>query len=129
MPVAFNHFPSSSFKCCCSGIFEINCSKDIKIQGVIGPCASLEKVLPNEWLKPPLLLKCFASLKFILLALVQKGPLCSDTVVGQGNTSAWKMCGLDKATTLSLIFEIVKKESSDAAVQSASNQFYFQFLT
>lgn len=84
-----------------NGIFEINCSKDIKIQGVIGPCASLEK----------------------------KGPLCSDTVVGQGNTSAWKMCGLDKATTLSLIFEIVKKESSDAAVQSASNQFYFQFLT
>ncbi|XP_038874575.1 protein transport protein SEC23 [Benincasa hispida] len=84
-----------------NGIFEINCSKDIKIQGVIGPCASLEK----------------------------KGPLSSDTVIGQGNTSAWKMCGLDKATTLSLIFEIVKKENSDAAVQSASNQFYFQFLT
>ncbi|XP_022155777.1 protein transport protein SEC23 [Momordica charantia] len=84
-----------------NGIFEINCSKDIKVQGVIGPCASLEK----------------------------KGPLCSDTVIGQGNTSAWKMCGLDKATTLSLIFEIVKKESSDATVQSASNQFYFQFLT
>lgn len=28
----------------CSGIFEINCSKDIKVQGIIGPCASLEKV-------------------------------------------------------------------------------------
>jgi len=27
-----------------SGIFEINCSKDIKVQGIIGPCASLEKV-------------------------------------------------------------------------------------
>jgi hypothetical protein len=26
------------------GIFEINCSKDIKVQGIIGPCASLEKV-------------------------------------------------------------------------------------
>ncbi|KAG6593734.1 hypothetical protein SDJN03_13210, partial [Cucurbita argyrosperma subsp. sororia] len=84
-----------------NGIFEINCSKDIKVQGVIGPCASLEK----------------------------KGPLCSDTVIGQGNTSAWKMCGFDKATTLNLIFEIVKKETSDATVQSASNQFYFQFLT
>ena len=77
----------------------------------------------------PLLFKCFASLKFILCAFVQKGPLCSDTVIGQGNTSAWKMCGFDKATTLSLIFEIVKKETSDATVQSASNQFYFQFLT
>ncbi|KAH9733678.1 protein transport protein SEC23 [Citrus sinensis] len=38
-----------------NGIFEINCSKDIKVQGIIGPCASLEK----------------------------KGPLCSDAVVGQ----------------------------------------------
>ncbi|XP_062154678.1 protein transport protein SEC23 C [Alnus glutinosa] len=84
-----------------NGIFEINCSKDIKVQGIIGPCASLEK----------------------------KGPLCSDTVVGQGNTTAWKMCGLDKATSLCLIFEIVKKESPDATIQSTSNQFYFQFLT
>ncbi|KAL0885638.1 hypothetical protein Bca101_009621 [Brassica carinata] len=50
------------------GIFEINCSKGVKVQGVIGPCASLEK----------------------------KGPLCSDTAIGQGHTSAWKMCGLDK---------------------------------
>lgn len=84
-----------------NGIFEINCSKDIKVQGIIGPCASLEK----------------------------KGPLCSDTVVGQGNTTAWKLCGLDKATSLCLIFDIVKKESPDATIQSTSNQFYFQFLT
>ncbi|CAN6697714.1 unnamed protein product [Malus baccata var. baccata] len=84
-----------------NGIFEINCSKDVKVQGIIGPCASLEK----------------------------KGPLCSDTVVGQGSTSAWKMCGLDKATSLCLIFEIVKKEIPDATVQPTSNQFYFQFLT
>jgi hypothetical protein len=27
-----------------SGIFEVNCSKDLKIQGILGPCASLEKV-------------------------------------------------------------------------------------
>ncbi|KAJ9172514.1 hypothetical protein P3X46_015744 [Hevea brasiliensis] len=84
-----------------NGIFEINSSKDTKVQGIIGPCASLEK----------------------------KGPLCSDTVIGQGNTSAWKMCGLDKATTLCIIFEIVKKDSPDASVQPSSNQFYFQFLT
>ncbi|RXH93216.1 hypothetical protein DVH24_013792 [Malus domestica] len=82
-----------------NGIFEINFSKDVKVQGIIGPCASLEK----------------------------KGPLCSDTVVGQGNTSAWKMCGLDKATSLCLIFEIVKKEIPDATVQPTSNQFYFHY--
>lgn len=84
-----------------NGIFEINCSKDIKVQGILGPCASLEK----------------------------KGPLCSDTIVGQGSTSAWKMCGLDQATSLCLIFEIVKKEIPDATLQSSNNQFYFQFLT
>ncbi|KAM6542776.1 hypothetical protein CsatB_007223 [Cannabis sativa] len=84
-----------------NGIFEINCSKDVKVQGVIGPCASMEK----------------------------KGPLCSDTVVGQGGTSAWKMCGLDKDTSLCLMFEIVRKENPDGMVPSNSNQFYFQFIT
>ncbi|XP_010278785.1 PREDICTED: protein transport protein SEC23-like isoform X2 [Nelumbo nucifera] len=84
-----------------NGIFEINCSKDIKIQGVIGPCASLER----------------------------KGPLCSETVVGQGNTNAWKMCGLDKATSLCLLFEIAKRDGVDAIGQPTNNQFYLQFLT
>lgn len=84
-----------------NGIFEINCSKDIKVHGVIGPCASLEK----------------------------KGPLCSETTIGQGNTTAWKMCGLDKTTSLCLLFEISKKENPDAIAQSANTQFFFQFLT
>ncbi|XP_017616954.1 protein transport protein SEC23-like [Gossypium arboreum] len=84
-----------------NGIFEVNCSKDLKIQGVLGPCASLEK----------------------------RSPLCSDTIIGQGNTSAWKMCGLDQATTLCLVFDIVRKDIPDATVQSSSSQFYFQFLT
>ncbi|OWM64327.1 protein transport protein SEC23 [Punica granatum] len=84
-----------------NGIFEINCSKDVKVQGIIGPCASLEK----------------------------KGPLCSDTAIGQGHTSAWKLCGLDKATALCLFFDIAKKDGQDAAMQSTNNLFYFQFLT
>lgn len=65
----------------------------------------------------------------VIGAFVQKGPLCSDTVVGQGNTSAWKLCGLDKDTSLCLIFDVVKKDIPDAIGQSTSNQFYFQFLT
>ncbi|KAK4397165.1 protein transport protein SEC23 [Sesamum angolense] len=84
-----------------NGIFEINCSKDIKIQGIIGPCASLDK----------------------------KGPLCSETVIGQGNTTAWKLCGLDKTTSLCIIFDVIKKENPDIVAQSANNQFFFQFLT
>ncbi|KAL4199455.1 hypothetical protein AMTRI_Chr03g145050 [Amborella trichopoda] len=84
-----------------NGIFEVNCSKDVKIQGIIGPCASLEK----------------------------NGPLCSDLAIGQGSTSAWKMCGLDKKTSFCMLFEIVQKEIPSAIGQSMSNQFYFQFLT
>ncbi|KAK9095614.1 hypothetical protein Scep_027083 [Stephania cephalantha] len=84
-----------------NGIFEVNCSKDIKIQGVIGPCASLEK----------------------------RTPICSETILGQGGTSAWKMCGLDRATSLCLVFDIVKKDTPDAVGQPTSNQFYLQFLT
>ncbi|KAL6498713.1 Protein transport protein S23 C [Orobanche gracilis] len=84
-----------------NGIFEINCSKDIKIQGIIGPCASLDK----------------------------KGPSCSETVIGQGNTTAWKLCGLDRATSLCIIFDVTKKESPDFVTPAANNQFYFQFLT
>ncbi|KAK3133536.1 hypothetical protein QOZ80_6AG0537780 [Eleusine coracana subsp. coracana] len=84
-----------------NGILEINCSKDVKVQGIIGPCTSLEK----------------------------KSPLSSDTVIGQGNTSAWKMCGLDRKTSLCFIYDIAKKDGPDAVGQSTSNQFYFQFLT
>uniref|UniRef100_A0A803MZV8 Protein transport protein SEC23 n=1 Tax=Chenopodium quinoa TaxID=63459 RepID=A0A803MZV8_CHEQI len=84
-----------------NGIFEVSCSKDMKIQGILGPCASLEK----------------------------KGLLCSETVIGQGNTSAWKLCGLDKATTLCIYFDIAKKESPDAIGEATSNLFYLQFLT
>ncbi|KAL6557405.1 Protein transport protein S23 C [Orobanche minor] len=84
-----------------NGIFEINCSKDIKIQGIIGPCASLDK----------------------------KGPSCSETVIGQGNTTAWKLCGLDTATSLCIIFDVTKKESPEFITPAANNQFYFQFLT
>eukprot|EP00249_Psilotum_nudum_P023949 c29037_g1_i2 orf=226-2505(+) len=84
-----------------NGIFEVNCSKDVKIQGIIGPCASLEK----------------------------KGVSTSDTVIGQGNTIAWKMCGLDRNTSLAIFFEVVPKEISNALTQPMAQQFFFQFTT
>ncbi|XP_042516474.1 protein transport protein SEC23-like [Macadamia integrifolia] len=85
---------------CFNGTLEINCSKEIKIQGIIGPCSSLEK----------------------------KGPSCADTVIGQGNTTAWKMCGLDKRTCLTVFFDISPGDRSNP--QGALNpQLYLQFLT
>ncbi|KAK8332614.1 hypothetical protein V6Z11_A10G152200 [Gossypium hirsutum] len=70
---------------CFNGMLEINCSKDIKIQGVIGPCTSLEK----------------------------KGPNVADTVIGEGNTTAWKMCGLNKSTSLTVLFDLSSTDYQD----------------
>ncbi|KAL6009502.1 hypothetical protein ACLOJK_022731 [Asimina triloba] len=83
-----------------NGTLEIICSKDIKIQGIIGPCTSLEK----------------------------KGPSCADTAIGQGNTTAWKMCGLDKSTCLTVFFDISPSERSNQP-GSGNQQLYLQFVT
>ncbi|GKV28604.1 hypothetical protein SLEP1_g37627 [Rubroshorea leprosula] len=85
---------------CFNGMLEINCSKDIKIQGIIGPCTSLEK----------------------------KGPNAADTVIGEGNTSAWKLCGLDKSTCLTVYFDLSSSEKSNAP-GAVNQQLYLQFLT
>lgn len=59
---------------------------------------------------------------------MQKGPAVANTVIGQGNTTAWKMCGLDKSTCLTVFFDVSSSEKSDPAGQSP--QFlYLQFLT
>ncbi|KAL3611683.1 hypothetical protein D5086_002703 [Populus alba] len=85
---------------CFNGTLEINCSKDIKIQGIIGPCTSMEK----------------------------KGPSVADTVIGEGNTTAWKMCGLDKSTCLTVFFDLSSSEKSNNP-GAMNPQLYLQFLT
>ncbi|KAF2325738.1 hypothetical protein GH714_034596 [Hevea brasiliensis] len=85
---------------CFNGMLEINCSKDIKVQGIIGPCTSMEK----------------------------KGPNVADTVVGEGNTTAWKMCGLDKSTCLTVLFDLSSSERSNTP-GTVNPQLYIQFLT
>ncbi|KAI3837183.1 hypothetical protein MKW92_041111 [Papaver armeniacum] len=84
-----------------NGTFEVNCSKDIKIQGIIGPCTSLEK----------------------------KGSSCADTVIGQGNTTAWKLCGLDRSTSLTVFFDISPTSERLNSLETSNSQFYLQFQT
>ncbi|MQL83618.1 hypothetical protein Taro_016111, partial [Colocasia esculenta] len=83
-----------------NGALDIICSKDIKIQGIIGPCTSLEK----------------------------NGSSCADAVIGQGNTTSWKLCGLDKSTCLTVFFDISPSEKSSQPGY-ANPQLYLQFLT
>ncbi|KAK8572827.1 hypothetical protein V6N13_048393 [Hibiscus sabdariffa] len=85
---------------CFNGMLEINCSKDIKVQGIIGPCTSLEK----------------------------KGPNISDTVIGEGNTTTWKMCGLDTSTCLTVLFDLSSTDQSNVP-GIVNPQLYLQFLT
>ncbi|PWA65142.1 Gelsolin domain-containing protein [Artemisia annua] len=86
-----------------NGTLEINCSKDIKIQGIIGPCTSLEK----------------------------KGPAVASTTIGQGNTTAWKLCGLDKDTCLTVFFDISstdKDPSGNVFNNSPDETAYFRMM-
>lgn len=64
---------------------------------------------------------------FLLFGSFQKGASVADTVIGEGNTSAWRLCGLDKTTCLTVFFDI---SSSGSNTPGAANpQFYLQFLT
>ncbi|XP_022638941.1 protein transport protein SEC23 isoform X2 [Vigna radiata var. radiata] len=85
---------------CFNGTLEINCSKEIKIQGIIGPCTSLEK----------------------------KGPSVADSVIGEGNTTTWKLCGLDKSTCLTVLFDLSSSDHSNTPTIT-NPQLYLQFLT
>ncbi|KVI00365.1 Gelsolin domain-containing protein [Cynara cardunculus var. scolymus] len=82
-----------------NGTLEINCSKDIKIQGIIGPCTSLDK----------------------------KGPSVASTTIGQGNTTAWKLCGLDKDTCLTVFFDISSSDKDPSG--NLNPQLYIQTVT
>ncbi|KAI3954195.1 hypothetical protein MKW98_018019 [Papaver atlanticum] len=83
-----------------NGNLEIYCSKEIKIQGIIGSCTSLE----------------------------EKGPAVSSAVIGQGNTTAWKICGLDKTTSFTVFFNVSPTDLSNPQ-GTANPQLYLQFLT
>ena len=78
---------------------EIMTSREIKIAGVIGPVASLNK----------------------------EGPLVSTEMeIGIGGTSAWRLCSLDRNTTIAAYFEVVNPHSNPIR----EDQYrYVQFIT
>jgi len=58
---------------------------------------------------------------------LQKGPNVADTVIGEGNTSAWKLCGLDKSTCLTVFFDL--SSTGSTAPGALNQQLYLQFIT
>eukprot|EP00898_Chlorokybus_atmophyticus_P006829 jgi/Chlat1/7147/Chrsp57S06816 len=63
---------------------EVMTTREVKICGAIGPCASLEK----------------------------KMACVSENVMGQGGTSSWKLCTLNISTAIALYFEVVNQHSN-----------------
>ena len=87
--------------------YEVFASKDVKILGNIGPCASLGK----------------------------RTPFVADASVGVGGTAAWKIAGIDASTTLATYFEVggaagqQQAPGGAAGGMGAGAQFFLQFVT
>lgn len=78
---------------------EIMTSREFKIAGVIGPVASLDK---------------------------QSNSVSTEMEVGIGNTSAWRICGIDEQTTIAAYFEITNAHNNPIR----EDQYrYVQFIT
>lgn len=80
---------------------ETFCSKDIKVCGALGPASGVDG---------------------------KKSPLISDTVVGLGGTTTWKLCSLEPGTSMAVVYDIVAPHGSND-VHQGQNQFFLQFVT
>uniref|UniRef100_H2Y1H9 Protein transport protein SEC23 n=1 Tax=Ciona intestinalis TaxID=7719 RepID=H2Y1H9_CIOIN len=80
----FSKDSKGEFNMAFNAVMEIKTSREIKVNGVIGPCVSLNV----------------------------KSPCVSETEIGIGGTSQWKASGIDPATTLSVFFEVVNQHNT-----------------
>ncbi|KAK1170944.1 protein transport protein Sec23A [Acipenser oxyrinchus oxyrinchus] len=75
---------NGEFRMAFGGELEVKTSRELKISGAIGPCVSLNA----------------------------KGPCVSETELGLGGTSQWKICGINQFTTLGMYFEVVNQHNA-----------------
>ncbi|XP_011410444.1 PREDICTED: protein transport protein Sec23A-like isoform X2 [Amphimedon queenslandica] len=64
---------------------EVKCSKELKVNGIIGPCISLNKRSQNV----------------------------SDNEIGVGGTAAWKIPGIDPSTSVAVFFEVCNQQAGN----------------
>ncbi|CAH1792238.1 unnamed protein product [Owenia fusiformis] len=86
------------FKMAFCGTLEVKTSRELKIQGAIGSCISTHV----------------------------KGPSVSETELGMGGTSSWKICGLYPNSTLGIYFEVVNQHNAPIP---QGGRGYIQFIT
>lgn len=76
--------PKGSLKMAFNATVEVKCSRELKIEGGIGSCVSLNV----------------------------KNASVSDSEIGMGNTSQWKMCTLNPSSTMAFFFEVVNQHAA-----------------
>uniref|UniRef100_A0A8B9F6Z6 Protein transport protein SEC23 n=1 Tax=Amazona collaria TaxID=241587 RepID=A0A8B9F6Z6_9PSIT len=91
----FNKGFNGEFRMAFGACLDVKTSRELKIAGAIGPCISLNA----------------------------KGPCVSESELGIGGTSQWKICSLDPSTTLAIYFEVVNQVSPGC---SAFVVFFFR---
>lgn len=95
----FEKFFSSTLQMGFQSSLDIITSREVKIAGVIGPVASLNKESPY---------------------------VSNEIEIGIGGTSAWRLCTLDTKTTIAAYFEIVNPHSNPIRDDQYR---YIQFIT
>jgi len=80
----FSKDSKEEFKMAFGATVEVKTSKELKVSGAIGPCVSLER----------------------------KGGNISETEIGIGNTTAWKVSGVDLNTTYAFFFEVANSHTA-----------------
>jgi protein transport protein SEC23 len=76
-------------------------TKELKVTGLIGHAVSLNK----------------------------KSASVGETECGIGNTSAWKMCGIDPEASYGIYFEVASQGGGPSNLQPGQNKGMMQFLT
>ncbi|KAI0231612.1 Protein transport protein Sec23A [Lamellibrachia satsuma] len=94
----FSKDAKGEFKMAFSATAEVKTSRELKVQGCIGSCVS------NNL----------------------RGTSVSDTELGLGGTSQWKMCGLYPNTTYAFYFEVVNQHTAPIP---QGGRGYVQFIT
>lgn len=76
--------PKNDLKMGFNALLEIKCSRELKIEGGIGPCVSLNT----------------------------KNASVSENEVGMGGTTQWKLCTISPNSTMAFFFEIVSQHAA-----------------
>eukprot|EP00958_Prasinococcus_capsulatus_P011825 scaffold1181_cov387-Prasinococcus_capsulatus_cf.AAC.12 len=82
-----------------NAVLEVKTVREVKLNGAIGPLASLRRA----------------------------GPSVAEVEIGVGGTTQWRMCALDENTTVAVFLEVVNNHNSTQGQQGRG--LFVQFLT